>query len=147
MIGKVTVTSRPYDRYDQEVDRLCEYLEDYYEFKAALQLAWEAQITDNRKKFYATSPLFSYCTPDRLNVSVCPVGEGRCGCVTQVKAADYFDYYDGVDFDVRKLIRQDEHLPGSLNQIKTREQLEHLADVQRRIDVLLNREPPPLLPE
>lgn len=125
------------DKYDLEIDRLMQG--PIEELGHRCTEAWYAP-PDNPDRL---SPLFQYVTPSgRCEVR----GDGReCGCLTEIHAREEIEHEGGPRVKVAWLdsltdeIQNDPYVPDRPGHIRSRKQLERMADWQRRIDVKLNR--------
>jgi hypothetical protein len=130
------------DKYDLEIDRLMQG--PIVELGHRCTEAWYAP-PDNPTQ---VSPLFQYVTPSGR----CEVRRDglECGCLTEIHAREEADVEDPDDETLPPVkvawldsltneIQNDPDIPDRPGHIRSRKQLEKIADWQRRIDRELNR--------
>jgi hypothetical protein len=113
------------DRYDQDVTSMTAFYEQGKHEKI-LHACGEL-----------LSPLFAFCTPTGKGQRR-PDGK-RCGCPVMVKSSDYVAWTD----ELTDLIRADNRIPVGHNDF-TPKSFVAMAELQRHIDKVLGRKPPPL---
>lgn len=109
------------DRYDQEVERLTN----------------EPKLIEN--SWHCCGPLFAFCKPSGSD-GIREDGKA-CGCPTLIRGE--YGWVAWTD-ELTELIRADDRLPKSYRGIR-REHLPAFAEIQRKLDAALHREPPEML--
>ena len=121
-------TTRPRDRYDQEVERL----------SAVADAAFDSHLW---RSWSDAGPLFGFVSPSPEDPTI-QIDGAPCGCLTQVRGG----CNPACTSALTEAIRADKRIPTEVGDIR-RGHLPVFAEWQRKIDSILGRTPPPLLPE
>jgi hypothetical protein len=112
------------DKYDREIDRIRAEVECAEDLQDVIGSHWGGGGYSDQYS------LFQYCTPNGR------ITDG-CGCLTQVKSKER----SACTKELTKMIRKDDRIHKSWDDIKSIDELQAYAELQRYMDVNIRRQP------